>query len=419
MSRVGVMAVLVAVIGGNVLSGRTDAPRTDVGTVTVTSRPIEVKLSVTGTVQPSSIVVVPSPFDGAIKTKQVDYGYRVERSQELLVLDTSDIDMRLREAEAVLIRAQGAVLDLEHWNSSADASRARRAVTAAQLAFDELVRKELDARNLFSRGIVPRSEYDGISEQLKIQRLQLEGTKQDLEAVLERATASNKRLSMLELDSARSKLLDLQNQKARCVVVAPVSGLILRPAAGEGNMQTPVMVGNHVGKGQPLFSIGDDHSLAVTSRVDEIDVNRIAEGQSAEISIDALGHGSLQGQLVRISSLASAEGAGGGRGGAFDIVVRLPALTEIQRRHIRIGMSATLSLVTYRNPSALVLPMGAVHFGKHGAFVYRRIGPANAFQETPVVAGQSMPDGIEITTGIRHGDVVAVGQPQGSLHTSQ
>jgi len=407
---VGAVAISIAVTGARLLSDRTEAQDVSIYTVTATSKPVEVKLSVAGTIQPSNVVVVPSPFDGAIRAKRVGHGDRVERGQVLLILDTSDIDMRLREAEAVLIRAQEAVHDLEHWANGVDVSRARRAVAAAQLAFDELVRKEADGRNLFSRGIIPRSEYDGISEQLNIQRLQLDSAKQDMEVVLERATANNKRLSILELDSARSRLLELQKQKACHVVVAPVSGLILRSATNEGVAQIPIMVGNHVGKGQPLFSIGDDHSLNVTSLVDEIDVNRIVEGQSAEISMDAFGSNPLQGRIARISSQAATEGAVGGQGRAFDIVVQLPELTEAQRKHVRIGMSATLSTVTYRNPSAVVLPMGAVHFGKQGAFVYRRSGAANVFQEVFVTTGQSIPDGIEITAGIRPGDVVAVGR---------
>ena len=44
----------------------------------------------------------------------------------------------------------------------------------------------------------------------------------------------------------------------------------------------------------------------------------------------------------------------------FDVTVRLDDLGEGQRGQLRIGMSAHLHIVTYRNPSALMVPIEAV-----------------------------------------------------------
>lgn len=413
--RRGALAAAGIVVGGLVwaMTGSGDPtarmPEHEAGGTVVVARPLVQRLSLVGTVEAGSVVNLASPFDGAIREKLVEYGSRVERGQAMLVLDTTDIELQTREAEAAAIKASRAVEDLKSWGNSPDVMRARRAVIGAQMTYDELARKERESKALLARGIIPRVEYDGIAEQLKSQELQVTAARQDLGAVLERGNAENRRLATLELKTARKRLAELKRQMDGGLIEAPVAGLLLRPATpsgGGGSNPASVDVGSRVGKGQPLFTIADTQTLNILTRVDELDVNRLAEGQAVEVVGDAFGSGPMTGQVVRISAQAASGSSVGSRGATFDVMVVVNNIADEQRRRIRMGMSATVSIVTYENPLATVVPASAVRSGDGGTFVMVRDPVSGNPRTVPVVIGRSTEDGVEIIDGLQDGDVV-------------
>ena len=76
-------------------------------------------------------------------------------------------------------------------------------------------------------------EYDGASQQLNSQRVQVETARQDLEAALERGNASNKRLADIELANAKSRFDTIKAQIGGSEVKAAATGIFfaLRPLA--------------------------------------------------------------------------------------------------------------------------------------------------------------------------------------------
>lgn len=369
-------------------------------------RPVVKRLALVGAIEPGAVVNLTAPFEGTIKDKIAEFGTRVEQGQALLVLDTTEIDLQLREAEAAKIKAEQAVADMKNWSSNPEVLRARNQVTAARMKVEELERKEAEASTLLSRGIIPRVEHDGVVEQLKAQKLQLAGAQQDLDALLKRGGDEQRRLAQLELETARRRLDDLQRRLDAGLVEAPASGLLLRPAAGESKgPATPaeIEVGSRVAKGQPMFSIADTASLRVVARLDEIDVNKVAEGMEVEVSGEAFGGATLPGRIVHISAQADSSS----RNAVFQVVVALAAPSELRHR-IRVGMSANLSIVTYRNPAALLVPAEAVRSGPDGDYVLVRRAESPEPVRRPVKLGQSLEEGVEIAEGLGPGETVVV-----------
>lgn len=372
-------------------------------------RPLVQRLQLVGTIEPGEVVSLTAPFDATIRDKLVEPGSRVQRGQALLVLDTTEIELQLRDAEAVVLKAGQAFDTLKAWDSSPEVVTARHGVLAAQASVDDLQRKERETKALLDRGIVARMEYDGVAEQLRTQQLQLAAARQSLTATLDRGSSSHRAVAALELETARKKAAELKRQMDGGLVEAPASGLVLRPSpsqTGNGPAQ-PVEVGARVARAQPLFTIANTDTLMVVARVDEMDVNRIEEGQSVEITADALGPAPLVGRVTRISAqAASGTEAGGGRGAAFDVAAAVELPSPEQRRRIRVGMTATLAIVTYANPAAIVLPPPAVRSGPAGPYALVRRTPADPPREVPLRIGQATEDGVEVLDGLIDGEEV-------------
>ena len=89
---------------------------------------------------------------------------------------------------------------------------------------------------------------------------------------------------------------------ARTTITAPFAGTVTSVAIRRGEFIAP---------GQPLITLGDLNTLHIeTTDLDEIDVARIAEGQTATLTFDAVPDITLTGQITQIALMAEL-GTGG------------------------------------------------------------------------------------------------------------
>ncbi len=379
-------------------------------TMTVMPHPIESRITVPGAIYPGSIINVVAPFDGPIKEKRFDYGQQVERGEALLVMDTADIEMRVRDARAELIKAQGQEATLKNWSQSSEVVTARANTLASDQALQELKRRAASTKSLLDQGIIAQTEYDGMVDQLRMATLQNQSSHRDLQNALNRGNDEAIHVGELQLENVKAKDQDLENQFAHAVVTAPVAGVILRPpddSTGGSQGSHSIEVGAHVAKGQAVVAIGNLEQLAVSASVDEIDVNRVAVGQTVQISNDAFTGPPISGHLISVSTQADNSGVGRALP-TFTVKAVIDQITPEQRQRIRIGMTANLSVLLYANPQAIVVPVNAVTEDQDGTSV-RVKKPTGEIASVPVQVGITTLEGIEIRSGLHDGDQIVVG----------
>lgn len=382
------------------------APGTGGETVMVTARPLVSRLAIIGTIEAGTSAVVSAPFEGNVHDKLFEFGARVEKGQVLLVMDGADVELRLREAQATALRAEQTMAQLQQWPTGPEVSRARAALLSSELSLADLRRKASETRILLDRGIVARMEWDALEQQLKTQELQHDAARRDLDSAVAKGNPANRRIAELELENARARLAEFTRQWEGAVIEAPMSGIVLRPPqaanapAGAANIET----GSRLTQGQALLVVAGLDRLAVTAKVDEIDVNRLSEGQDVVVTGDAFDGESLHGQISRISAQAAPSASG--RGAAFEIAVIVEPPAPMRKR-IRVGMTSTLTITLYRNDHALIVPPQAIRQGDSGAYVLRRQADGHT-APAAVTIGQTGEDGVEIISGINENDVIVL-----------
>ena len=95
----------------------------------------------------------------------------------------------------------------------------------------------------------------------------------------------------------------------------------------------------------------------------------------------------------------------------FEIAVMVEHLTSRQRNEIRLGMSANLSLLIYENPAALVLPVEAILIEGTGRYVNMVDKKTRHIEKVAVQTGITTLDAVEILSGLKKGDEVALSLP--------
>lgn len=369
----------------------------------VARRPFSASMSLVGTIVPGDGVDLVAPFDGTIRTTGFAYGDRVTPGQLIVTLDTAEIDQRLGEAETAYLKARQAADEVAHWASGQEASRSRRAADGAGFDLADSQRRLAETKTLLDKGLVARSEYESLQQQVRGQRLALAAAREDYAAVLARGGGDTPRMTALALADARARFETLTAQRIAATMRAPVGGIVVRPPAGKTEAPDAIHAGLPLAKGQLIGTIVQPGALAVAFELDERDVNTVKVGQRVIVIGSGFGGAILQGAVSRVAGQASPTTSAASKA-SFVAVAKLDPLPPAQAQSVRIGMSGTVTITTFTAPAAIVVPPAAVVGAAPAAQVQvKREGKPVL---VPVTVGHVAPDGVEILSGLKPGDTV-------------
>lgn len=378
--------------------GRVDALRT----VAVTPEEFTSAISLIGRLAPWREVPVTSAADGHVAEVGFTYGGRVSQGEALLRLDMEETRLEYLDARLEHEKARNAVAELEAWESGTEVAGALRAFSKARMAMERETAALKQSAFLLDEGLIPASQHEDASRRYESQQLDFEAARQDLAAVRARGGEDAKRVAEFDLGKARDRLSAIEATLANDTVEAPISGVILEPARPEQRL----VRGREVRKGIPLLTIADFDRMAVVAQVDEVEVTAVRVGQPVTVRGDAFRGLELSGAVSHVASQPGASRSGGAA--RFAVTVRLDDLGDAQRERLRTGMTVHLRIVTYRNPSALMVPIEAVRVGG-GTSRLRVLDEASGeVHEREVEIGLTTLSAVEVTGGLEAGEAVVL-----------
>ena len=355
------------------------------------------QIGLVGKIEPDTTLTLTAPFDGNVQANLVEQGQRVDAGQVLLRMDPALLEVQLRDALSAQLKARRTVQEMQDWDSSPTVSRARRNLRTAQMSAGNTQRKLTESENLFQRGIIPRNELDDLKQQTQQQQLDLIAARDELQQALDQGKGEYRQIADMELTNATVKYDALYQQLEGKEVKAPFSGIVVpapgsgNAAQGAGNSNAPVQAGSKVSQGQVLFGLANIERLKIVAKVSELDINQLHQGQAVEVMGDGFDGERLNGSVSVVSGLAI---AGDTQGSAqFPVTLSIPRLTPQQLQRVRLGMSARLTIVTYNNAQAIVIPSQAI---QPDMTVEYRPAMDKPVERVTVTTGQSTPQGVEV-----------------------
>lgn len=200
------------------------------------------------------------------------------------------------------------------------------------------------------------------------------GAKEELEA--------NKQTKEIETED---KLESLETAKSG--VTAEFNGVVTEVSAVEGG-SVPV--------GGSLLKLESTEDVMVRISVTKYDLDKIAVGQNARISI---GNKEYQGEVSKINKMAETNNSGAAVVGT-EIKITNPDSDLI------LGVEAKVIISTAKEENAVLVPVSAVNVDMDGEFVY--VAENNILVKKPVVTGISSDLYIEIKEGLSEGEQVVL-----------
>jgi PAS domain S-box-containing protein len=367
---------------------------------TVSTSPVSSSISLSGRLQPLEEIMLTAPFDARILERRFSFGQVVEKGDLLLLLDTSETKIKLREAKSNYIKVLQNYEELASWEKSTEMARARRSLQRAESTLENNIRQLDESALLFEKGIIPAQELDSAKQQVETSRMDLMSSKEEMASTLKKASPENISIAKMELDNASIRLNELEVLISQAEVRAPVSGVVIQPVTEENKKQS-LDQGARVQTGTALLALGDLSGLKVFSRVDEVEIGRLSLNQKVSAKGDAFPGIILDGHLSHIS--AQATSGNGMEAPGFEVQVTLPELSEDAGSAIRVGMSADLEILVYDNQKALMVPLYLVRpMGNHA--LVRILKDDGSMEERKVTTGITTLGFVEILSGLEQGD---------------
>jgi len=349
---VGAIVGVVAVAGlALARTGASRAADTSKGaaSIRVARRDIAAQVKATGVIKPrvGAEVKVGSRISGVVKRLHVQIGDSVAQGQLLAELDDRDL-AALRDQAAATLKQ----LDATKRYAEADLRR---------------------KRELFAARSIAQSDLDVAERELAVSEQQVE--------------------------AARASLAYATAQVGYARITAPISGVVASVATEEGETVAASFAA-------PTFlTLLDPSRLEVWAYVDETDIGRVRNGQTARFTVDTYGDEEFEGRVTAVHPKAEIR----------DNVVDYVTVVQFQRpknRTLRPEMTTTVRVALATRSNVLAVPIRAVHWQGTRAYVLvpRPSDNTTAPDRRWVTPGLKDESYWEILNGLAEGDEVLVGE---------
>ncbi|RMA65668.1 efflux RND transporter periplasmic adaptor subunit [Ulvibacter antarcticus] len=349
-------------------------------------------VAATGKIQPEIEVKLSSEVSGEIIELPIKEGQQVEKG-DLLVKINPDL------VQAVLSQSQAGLQ-----NVRAQLTQAEAGLKSAKLNYDR-------NRTLFDKGVISKSEWDRSVNEFE-------------------SAEANKESAYYSVQSAAANVKQSRDNVSRTSIYAPMSGTISKLSVELGER----VVGTAQMAGTEIVRVANLNNMEVEVDVNENDIVKVAVGDSTKVEVDAYLKREFRGRVTEIAN--SAETAlSADQVTNFKVKVRIlsDSYADLVEGKIesyspfRPGMTATVDVITNKKNNIIGVPISAIVI-KSDTSSTKKVGYVKEDTSVNVekfecvfvkngdeaklrVVKTGIQDdaNIEITSGLKEGDVVITG----------
>lgn len=399
----------------------------------VQKRTITEIVNASGKIYPEDEVKVSPDISGVITELTVQEGDTVKRGQLLARIDPDVYNIQRSQAASGVAQSQAQVSSVQAQVSNAQASLAAldAQMEQAQRAYDR-------SKKLFDDKVISRSEMDVAETTLKAAKANYNAAKEGI-----RSTQANVQSARANVQTAQASLQRANKDLSRTTIIAPRDGVVslLNVKKGES------VSGNSFTVGTEILRIADMSKIEVRVDVGENDIPKVKLGDSALVEVDAYSGRKFKGLVTQIA--ASNNGAAAQSALAstssdvtqYKVYIRILAESYMDLLGkgtfpFRPGMSANADIQTETHANVLSVPINAVTTRDKNdstqtsaakkkdesdvkatattpedelEVVCFIIGKDNKVSKVVVNTGIQDINNIEVTTGLKEGDMVVTG----------
>lgn len=439
----GLMAALISGCGSEDASSPTETAGTNVTVEEAVLRDISKTVSYTGELMTSDKAAVTSKVTAKITSVKAEVGDWVDKGDVLLVLDSSDYEYALKQAQASYNQAQASYNQAQaSYNqveagqkqadvavSSAEVSyetvkngtneqtiaQLEQAVSAATIAYNDAKTNYDRQEQLYNMGAISLVTFESAKSALENARIALDTAKKNYDlgvnvlapgneasaqkgvetaqasrdsakASLDSAKAAMETASAAK-EAAQLAITQAKDNIANTTITAPISGYISAKNA---------TLGQFASAGLTLFEINASDNLEAEIQVTESVISHVNVGDKAFISISSSDIKNIEGSVSVVNPVKS-------QTGMYLVRVSVPNSDS----KLKIGMFADITLVTDESAeNTLSVPSDSIL--QEGDEYYVYVVSGDTAEKRVIETGVT--DGLytQVLSGVKNGEQVVV-----------
>ena len=320
-----------------------------VNTAPAVERDIAKSMRYSGMVRGHNEVYIMPKMPARVTAIHVQPGQRVRAGQLLLSLDSKDLNVAVKQAEAAL-------------------AGARAAQVANELSLENARKNFERNEELHKAGAISDSQFE--AEKLRYESL-------------------NSGAVAASVAQAEAALASLQNQMENCNLTSPIEGIVGSINLSLGETANPQM---------PAAIVTDTGELEIELLVSEAEVSYIKVGSAVDVAIEAAGEKPFAGRVKSVSVVPDPVKR------SYAVKVSLPNPEGL----IKSGMFAEARVDTQSKKDVLAIPVNAVvpKSGRQVVYVLEMKDKENRAREVEVETGIKNENYIEISKGLKPGQEI-------------
>jgi HlyD family secretion protein len=344
-----------------------------------------------GIVEPVTPFEAHAPYAGLVKAVLVHEGDQVPQGKLLVEMDDTQARTQEATALAALRAAQANYNSLTNGGNQQERYTLEGDLARTKADRDQAESQLARLKTLASQGAASTAEVAAAQQRLdqadsSLHLLTLRRQSPYAAPDLEHAKAA--------LQDAQSTFDAAQKTLQEVSVRAPFSGTVYA---------LPVRATEYVGQGDRLLEMADLTKVQVRAYFDEPDIGKLSIGLPIRIVWDALPMRSWQGHIARLPSTV------------INITTRHvgAAIITVDNadRTLLPDTNVTVTVTTSNTADVLNIPREALHVSEGQDFVYVLNG--ETLRRTAVKTGVITLTAIQIVSGLREGEMVALGTTNG------
>jgi membrane fusion protein, multidrug efflux system len=344
----------------------------DVRTAPVHRISIQRSVELSGTLVSPDQARVSSEVAGVVRDVLVEIGQEVKVGQELVRLDTTELNLALQRAESALRQteaqlgiAEGITLPQDDQISAVRTAAANRDDARSQLS---------RAQELFNKGLSSKADFDTAQTRVKVTEAAYQSAVENVQSL--KASLQDRRAAY---DLAKKKLSD-------AVIRAPIAGAIAERSAQRGE---------YIRENTPVATILRMNPLKLRTGVQEKYANMIHQNQIVDFQVEPYPNEMFHGKIAYISPAVDQ----GTRTFTAEILVDNP------QYRLKPGFFTKGEILVKRDENVLAVPEETVSnlAGVSSVYVINN----GVVKQTTIRTGEREGKFIEVVEGLKGDEILA------------
>lgn len=284
-------------------------------------------------------IVETIPANGKIKPV-VEVKISPDVSGEIVELNFKEGD-HIKRGDLIIKIKQDVYISMRD-RAEASLNSVKAQLTQLQAQFVQIEQAYNRTKTLYEQKALSEAEYESSQSQYRMAKEQIKSAE-------------------FNVKSASAALKEAEENLIKTVIYAPMDGIISKMSVEKGER----VVGTSQMAGTEMLRIANFEDMEVLVDVNENDIIRINQGDTATIEVDAYPNRKFTGLVTQIANSAKNIGSAIEQVTNFEVKVYILAesyadLAVSGKNPFRPGMSASVSIQTARKDSILTIPLQAI-----------------------------------------------------------